>query len=78
MNIRQISPQLDSGVPSDFEELNGEFEEDGEDMDRIFAGIDWATANLGALEQEWRNQLAEIEQVPLSLCCTLFGLTGRG
>lgn len=56
---------IESDIPSDLEELNAEFEEDGDDMDHLFLGIDWSTANLGAFEQEWRQQLADIEQVLL-------------
>lgn len=37
--------------------------EDPEDITDIFGDIDWSTANLTQLEQQWRQELGAIEEV---------------
>lgn len=36
---------------------------DIEDIDELFDGVDWATANFSQLEAQWRSELAIIEKV---------------
>jgi hypothetical protein len=45
-------------------EEGGLGEEGGlEEIEAVFGGIDWATANFSELEAQWRAQLAAIEKV---------------
>lgn len=37
--------------------------EEGGDIVELFGDIDWTNANLGELEQQWRAELAGIEEV---------------
>ena len=37
--------------------------EEGILLQELFGDIDWTQANLGELEQQWRNELTTIEQV---------------
>jgi len=34
----------------------------GIDMEELFEGVDWTTANLGELEQKWQQQLEDMER----------------
>lgn len=43
--------------------LFGMMGEDLEEIEAVFGGIDWATANFSELEAQWRAQLADIEKV---------------
>ena len=49
-------------VPSALTET--ERSEEGATLKELFGDIDWQHANLGELEQQWRAELASIEQVP--------------
>lgn len=38
-----------------------------EEIVELFGDIDWTTVNLGELEQQWRAELAALEEVSLLL-----------
>lgn len=41
----------------------GTEDEPGDELEELFAGIDWVNVNLGELEQKWHSELAAIEEV---------------
>ena len=56
------SAQSLSGAESLDEDGLGMMGEDLEEIEAVFGGIDWATANFSELEAQWRAQLAAIEK----------------
>lgn len=55
------SPSLGSGKKSP---AGGRAEDEpGDELEELFAGIDWVNVNLGELEQKWHSELAAIEEV---------------
>lgn len=60
-DVKQGAQSLSAAESMDEDGLLGG--EGLEEIEAVFGGIDWATANFSELEAQWRAQLAAIEKV---------------